>query len=138
MLVAKKPASTKVAPKKNGVKKTLTSKKGLSDLDKKKIEHLNHEINKKCKEVDKLKEEIVSLRKEKLELSLYPHKLGDTVIAEVPVGKTRKKSECILEMDDGGTLYVRPIKKDGELSGRRFSLTPIGNTSYRDLIEIKK
>lgn len=138
MLVAKKSAGTKLASKKSGAKKSLTPKSGLSDMAKK-IAEVDSKINKKCSEVEKLNEEILQLRKEKLELSLYPHKLGDTVISEVQVGKTRKKSECVLEMSDGGILYVRPIKKDGELSGRRFSLVPTGNKTYHDFIEeVKK
>lgn len=134
MLVAKKSAGTKLASKKSGAKKSLTPKSGLSDMAKK-IAEVDSKINKKCSEVEKLNEEILQLRKEKLELSLYLHKLGDTVIAEVQVGKTRKKSECVLEMSDEGILYVRPIKKDGELSGRRFSLVPTGNKTYHDFIE---
>lgn len=138
MLVAKKSAGTKLASKKSGAKKSLTPKSGLSDMAKK-IAEVDSKINKKCSEVEKLNEEILQFRKEKLELSLYPHKLGDTVIAEVQVGKTRKKSECVLEMSDGGILYVRPIKKDGELSGRRFSLIPTGGKTYHDFIEeVKK
>lgn len=138
MLVAKKTAGTKLASKKSGAKKSLTPKSSLSDMAKK-IAEVDSKINKKCSEVEKLNEEIIQLRKERLELSLYPHKLGDTVVAEVQVGKTRKKSECVLEMSDGGILYVRPIKKDGELSGRRFSLVPMGNKTYHDFIEeVKK
>lgn len=137
MLVAKKPAGKKLAPKKSG-EKTLTPKSGLSDMAKK-IAQVDSEINKKCSEVAKLNEEILQLRKEKLELSLYPHKLGDTIVTEVQVGKTRKKSECVLEMSEDGILYVRPIKKDGELSGRRFSLIPTGGKTYHDFIEeVKK
>lgn len=133
MLVAKKPAGKKLAPKKSE-EKTLTPKSGLSDMAKK-IAQVDSEINKKCSEVAKLNEEILQLRKEKLEFSLYPHKLGDTIVTEVQVGKTRKKSECVLEMSEDGILYVRPIKKDGELSGRRFSLIPTGGKTYHDFIE---
>lgn len=144
MLVAKSSGkkSLKTVQKKpvSKVTKSVSKKKEdsvLSDIAKQ-IARVDAEINKKCEELQELNQQILLLRKQKLELSIYPHKLGDTVLAEVQIGKTKKKSECVLEMSDGGVLYVRPIKNDGELSGRRFSICPAGEKTYHDFIEAKK
>lgn len=120
-----------------GLKKPVTKqvKKSSPKDNSKRIEEISTLIEEKRSAISTLNEEIETLLKERVELEIYPHKLGDTVVAEVQVGKTRKKTECVLEMGEGGTLYVRPFKNDGELSGRRFSLIPVGNITYQDLIE---
>ena len=120
-----------------GLKKPVTKqvKKPSPNDNSKRIAEISTLIEEKRSAISTLNEEIETLLKERIELQIYPHKLGDTVVAEVQVGKTRKKTECVLEMGDGGTLYVRPFKNDGELSGRRFSLIPVGNMTYQDLIE---
>ena len=120
-----------------GLKKPVTKqvKKSSPKDNSKRIAEISTLIEEKRSAISTLNEEIETLLKERVELAIYPHKLGDTVVAEVQVGKTRKKTECVLEMGDGGTLYVRPFKNDGELSGRRFSLIPVGNMTYQDLIE---
>ena len=121
-----------------GLKKPVTKqvqKKSAPKYNSKRIAEISTLIEEKRSAISTLNEEIETLLKERVELEIYPHKLGDTVVAEVQVGKTRKKTECVLEMGDGGTLYVRPFKNDGELSGRRFSLIPVGNMTYQDLIE---
>ena len=120
-----------------GLKNPVTKqvKKSSPKDNSKRIAEISTLIEEKRSAISTLNEEIETLLKERVELQIYPHKLGDTVVAEVQVGKTRKKTECVLEMGDGGTLYVRPFKNDGELSGRRFSLIPVGNMTYQDLIE---
>ena len=120
-----------------GLKKPVTKqvKKSSPKDNSKRIEEISTLIEEKRSAISTLNEEIETLLKERIELQIYPHKLGDTVVAEVQVGKTRKKTECVLEVGEGGTLYVRPFKNDGELSGRRFSLIPVGNMTYQDLIE---
>lgn len=119
-----------------GLKKPVTKQVKSSPKDNsKRVAEISTLIEEKRSAISTLNEEIETLLKERVELQIYPHKLGDTVVAEVQVGKTRKKTECVLEMGDGGTLYVRPFKNDGELSGRRFSLIPVGNMTYQDLIE---
>ena len=120
-----------------GLKKPVTKQVNKSSPkdNSKRIAEISTLIEEKRSAISTLNEEIETLLKERIELEIYPHKLGDTVVAEVQGGKTRKKTECVLEMGDGGTLYVRPFKNDGELSGRRFSLIPVGNMTYQDLIE---
>lgn len=136
----KKPATAQVkkpvSKAKATAKKTTSKKqdKSLSDVEKK-IADVDLEIGLKKKQAESIQQEIQDLYKKRLELAIYPHKLGDKVLAEVQVGKTRKKSECVLEMGEGGTLYVRPFKNDGSPSGRRFSIIPVGETTYQDLLE---
>lgn len=118
-------------------KKPVAKSMGNTSLpdNAKRIAEITAEINEKCKQAADLKMEIEELAKKRLELSIYPHKLGDKVVAEVQSGKTRKKTECVLEAGENGALYVRPFKNDGELSGRRFSICPVGGQSYSDFIE---
>ena len=120
-----------------GLKKPVTKqvKKSSPKDNSKRIAEISTLIEEKRSDISTQNEEIETLTKKRVEFEIYHHKICDTVVAEVQVGKTRKKTECVLEMGEGGTLYVRPFKNDGELSGRRFSLIPIGNTTYQDLIE---
>ena len=101
----------------------------------KRIAEIKDLISEKENTIFHLNMEIAELHKECLELEIYPYKLGDTVVAEVPAGKSRKKSNCILETDNSGHLYFRPFKNDGELSGRRFMLCPTNGKTYKDLFE---
>ena len=68
-----------------------------------------------------------------LSLEIAPVKIGDYVIATVPSGRTSKEQKCLLESDNG-ILYLRPVTKSGELSGRRFSFTPV-TQSYQDYLK---
>lgn len=109
-----------------GLKKPSPTK-SLSKVgaDKKQIEKVEAEIKSVQAEVDRLNAKLGLLNRQRLELLIAPFKIGDHVVTEVQVGKTKKKTECILEAGEGdflGTLYVRPIKNDGYPSGRRFSM----------------
>jgi len=84
-------------------------------------------------EVYKLSLEKTELQKELLEIKIKPFKVGDYCMAEVSAGKTRKVQKCLIENEDG-TLYLRPVKNDGELSGRHFSLVPVGKP-YSDYLK---
>lgn len=68
-----------------------------------------------------------------LSLEIAPFKIGDYVIATVPSGRTAKEQKCLLECEQG-ILYLRPVTKSGELSGRRFSFTPI-KQSYQEYLK---
>lgn len=111
--------------------------KGKNTLDER-VDNINSVIHEKNKQIDELEKDIAGLYKDRLELQLHPFKLGDTVITEVQMGKTRKETECVLEAGGLGTLYVRPIKADGELSSRRFSLNPVMGKTYHDYIKKKQ
>lgn len=75
-----------------------------------------------------------ALEKDLLELEIAPFKIGDYALVKVPSGKSHKEQKCLLECGEYGTLYVRPVKADGELSGRHFSLIPI-NKNYSDYLK---
>ena len=69
------------------------------------------------------------VQKEMLEIKLKPFVIGQTVLAEIPSGRSKKWQKCTLECEHG-TLYMRPIKSDGSYSERHFSLIPVtGNYS---------
>lgn len=116
-------------------------------LKAKKIEGNKEEkIIKLIDEISGINKQIFDLQVEReekkntiLAIKLAPYKIGDYVVAEVPSGRgTRKSQKCLLECEDG-TLYLRPVKADGNLSGRRFSLIPVGGKSYSDYFkEVKE
>lgn len=121
------------------VKKSAPVKKSNTKVgvDSKQIEKVEADIKGVKAEIDQLNAKLGFLNQKRLELLIAPYKLGDRVIAEVQVGKTKKKTECILEAGEGdflGTLYLRPIKNDGKPSGRRFSLCPVDN-NYQEWLE---
>lgn len=95
------------------------------------IEVLRKQIKQKESEVSALNIEIKKLKEDVLTLELAPYSIGEEVLCEVPVGKTRKECTCVIECEDG-CCYVRPYKNDGTLSGRRFSITPIKGKTYAD------
>lgn len=69
-----------------------------------------------------------------LEMKIKPFKIGGYALAKVPSGKSIKEQKCLLECEHG-ILYVRPVKPDGELSGRHFSLIPGANYTYADCLK---
>lgn len=84
--------------------------------------------------IEKLQAKKTDMERELLELEIKPFKIGDYALAKVPSGKTMKEQKCLLECEHG-TLYVRPVKADGELSGRHFILTPWGKYTYADCLK---
>lgn len=71
---------------------------------------------------------------ELLELEVKPFKIGDYALVKVPSGRSVKEQKCLLECESG-ILYVRPVKADGELSGRHFSLIPVAGHSYSEYLK---
>ena len=62
------------------------------------------------------------VRKEKADLILHRASglhIGDYCAYDVPCGKVRKTSKCLIEYSDG-SLWLRPVKQDGTLAARRF------------------
>ena len=86
------------------------------------------------KEIYSLQDMQVVLQKELLEVDLKPFKIGGYALANIPSGRTMKEQKCLLECESG-ILYLRPIKENGELSGRHFSLTPVGDKTYADYLK---
>ena len=102
------------------LKRVKTNK---SDSTKRK-EELKESISKIEEQLVSLEAKRKELRIELLKLEIAPFKIGGYALAKVPSGKSVKEQKCLLECEDG-ILFVRPIKADGELSGRHFSCTPI-------------
>ena len=70
-----------------------------------------------------LEQEIRERLVDRTSLILDPFKNGDKVKCELPIGRTRKIVDCIIEIDKNtGEVYVRPFTKDGQLGGRRFNV----------------
>lgn len=93
------------------------------------------------KEVSDLDTQIFNLQQRKeqvqnemLEIKIKPFKVGQTVLSEIPSGRSKKWQKCLIECENG-TLYLRPMKNDGELSGRHFSMTPIPPKTYADYLK---
>ena len=93
--------------------------------------------------ISRLDIEISTLRREKafkeielLELEIKPFKIGGYALVEVPCGKTKKWQKCLLEHEHG-VLYARPVKENGELSGRHFSIIPVTKPYSEVLKEVK-
>lgn len=104
-----------------------------SDKSSNRLEEINLEIGMLTKRIQADKETISSLQSEKLSLEIDPFKVGDYALVEIATGRTRKQQKCLLECVDG-ILYARPVKNDGELSGRHFSVIPFGK-KYSDVIK---
>lgn len=97
------------------------------------LEEINLEIGMLTKRIQADKETISSLQSEKLSLEIAPFKVGDYALVVIATGRTRKQQKCLLECVDG-ILYARPIKSDGTLSGRHFSVIPFGK-EYSDFLK---
>lgn len=77
----------------------------------------------------------VELEKELLNELIKPFKIGGYALVQVPCGKTTKEQKCLLECGEWGTLYARPVKADGELSGRHFSIIPVAGHNYLEYLK---
>ena len=77
----------------------------------------------------------VELEKELLNELIKPFEIGGYALVEIPCGKSKKEQKCLLECGEWGTLYVRPVKADGELSGRHFSIIPVAGHSYLEYLK---
>ena len=81
-----------------------------------------------------LKDELQDKERELLNEEIKPFKIGNYALAEISSGRSKKWQKCLLECENS-TLYVRPIKEDGELSGRHFSIIPLGDQTYSDFLK---
>lgn len=95
------------------------------------------ELLNKCSEIDtqifQLQQEKIKLQEEILEIKIAPFKIGDYAYADIPSGRSVKNQKCLLECGNG-TLYLRPVTKNGELSGRHFSCVSI-TKPYSELLK---
>lgn len=97
------------------------------------IAEINAEISKLHQRIQADIETVSSLQSDKLSLEIAPFKVGDYALVEIATGRTRKQQKCLLECVDG-ILYARPVKNDGKLSGRHFSVIPFGK-KYSDVLK---
>ena len=100
------------------------------------VETLKVEINNIDKQISLLCAEKEVKQRQLIELEIKPFKIGGYALVEIPCGKTKKEQKCLLECENG-ILYARPVKADGELSGRHFSLISILKPYSEMLKEVK-
>ena len=92
-----------------------------------KYNELATKIQELSKQQWELREQIRNLKEEQTALRLLPFKVGDKVWCNVQQGKNKKETICAIEIDND-IVYVRPYKKDGQLSDRRFSVWELSKT----------
>lgn len=112
----------------------MALKKAVKPHDEDKFLELMKEVTDIDQKIYALQQRKEEVQREMLEIKLRPFKIGQTVLADIPSGRSRKLQKCLLECE-GGTLYLRPVKNDGELSGRHFSMTPVGGKTYADYLK---
>lgn len=114
--------------------KRNTKKREVSVPDTTMISTIEEKISKNNSQIRVLQEENKDLYKKLLEEKIKPFKIGGYAMAEVVAGKSRKVQKCLLECEFG-SLYVRPVKENGELSGRHFSMCPMPGKTYSDYLK---
>ena len=95
---------------------------------------LMSEVTDLDKQIFSLQQRKEQVQNEMLEIKIKPFKIGQNVLAEIPSGRSKKWQKCLIECENG-TLYLRLVKEDGELSGRHFSMTPIPPKTYADYLK---
>ena len=77
------------------------------------------------------------LEKSLLELDIEPFKIGGYALVEITSGRSKKWQKCLLECESG-ILYARPVKADGSLSGRHYSVFAISKPYSYYLKEVEE
>jgi len=104
-----------------------------------KLKELNKELDRINQSIEALKEEKRKVNEEIVSIKISPFKVGDTVLCNIPSGRSVKLQKCIIEIggvyDD--TAFVRPIKANGELSGRHYLVVDLydSNVSATDVFK---
>lgn len=113
----------------------------MTNEDLNRLKELERQVSDVYIQIEELEKKKLAIRAEMANIRIKPFKVGDTVMCEVPNGRSKNKKlqKCVIEVGGvvGDTVYVRPIKENGELSGRHFavffdSFTP----RNRDITEI--
>lgn len=112
----------------------MALKKATKNNDEVLKKQLRNDIEDIKEHIRDLQDELQDKETELLEVEIKPFKIGDYALVNVPSGKTTKEQKCLLECEHG-ILYVRPVKADGELSGRHFSLIPVVGHSYSEYLK---
>lgn len=101
-------------------------------------QQIREEIGLIEKQIQLNKQRKSELEKMLLELDIAPFKIGEYALVKIPSGKSYKEQKCLLECNELGILYARPIKANGELSSRHFSIIPTNERPYsHHLKEVK-
>lgn len=109
----------------------MTAVKSPQDIER--ATKLMADISEIDKKIHALMLEKLEVQRELLGVKIAPFKIGDIALVEIPSGRSKKWQVCVLECEEG-TLFARPFKADGELSGRHFSIiAPKGN--YLDYLK---
>lgn len=95
---------------------------------------LKNDIEDIKEQIRDLQDELLDKEAELLELDIKPFKIGGYALVNIPSGRTTKEQKCLLECV-GDTLYARPVKEDGELSGRHFSIIPVSGHKYSEYLK---
>lgn len=84
-------------------------------------------------EIKSLTEKQKEIESQILSLEIEPFEIGGYALVEITSGRSKKWQKCLLECVEG-ILYARPVKENGELSGRHFSLISI-TKPYSELLK---
>lgn len=98
------------------------------------LKDVRNELMSVLDDIARLTEKKVQLEEKYISIQIFPFRIGDYALAEVSSGRNKKWQKCLLECENG-ILYVRPVKEDGELSGRHFSIVPCGEQKYIDFLK---
>lgn len=112
----------------------LRTHKNNGNYDEELKKQLKKDIENVVSEMSDLSKKREKLERELLELEIKPFKIGGYALAEISSGRSKKWQKCLLECVNG-YLYARPVKEDGELSGRHFSIILFGEQKYSDFLK---
>lgn len=100
-------------------------------------EQIKGDLKTVSEKISKLYAEKRELEKSLLELDIEPFKIGGYALAEITTGRNKRWQKCLLECENR-ILYVRPVKEDGSLSGRHYSIFAISKPYSYYLKEVEE
>lgn len=98
-----------------------TTKDFIAEKKESTLEELEAKLQHLYEESQRIEKEKADLRNHIRAIRLSPFRVGDVVLYTVSQGRTQKETKCVIEIEDG-SVYVRPYKNDGTLSGRHFGV----------------
>ncbi len=88
-----------------------------------------------CRKSEEIREEISEVLIEIARIEIYPFVEGQDVKCVVPAGRTKKEVLCRIEIDNTGTVWVRPYKPNGVLGERRFKAWVGEDKDYKKIFK---
>lgn len=104
-------------------------------MEKAKLDELKVQCLELIRNRDELNERIKRNMIAITRIELLPFVEGQIVKCVVPAGRSKKEARCQIEIDENGQVWVRPVKEDGELGGRRFRAVPDDGKSYGEIFK---